>query len=266
MISGTTRLFAILADPVGHVRTPQALNARFAEAGQDAVLVPCEVGPDALEETVRGLRNVRNLGGLVVTVPHKTEIARHCNALSERARLAGAVNVVRREADGRLFGDLLDGAGFVAGLSAAEVELEGRSVFLAGAGGAASAIAFALAEAGAARLTVANRSEAKARALLQRLQSAFPAVAVEAGHDPQRHDIAVNATSLGLKPDDPLPFDPADLSPGTLVAEVIMQPEETPLLAAAAARGLPTHLGRMMLEGQLRQMMAFLLPEAEGAA
>ncbi|RUM96025.1 shikimate dehydrogenase [Pseudaminobacter arsenicus] len=261
LISGKTRVCAILADPVGHVRTPQALNALFERHAIDAVMVPFEVAPVDLVRTVDGLRAVRNLAGVVVTVPHKSAISALCDRVSDRARLAGAVNVIRREADGRLSGDLLDGEGFAAGLELAGAQLAGKRVFLAGAGGGASAIAFAAAERGVVHLTISNRSRDKANALAARLASGFPKLGLATEGGPENHDIAVNATSLGLKGNDPLPFDPDRLSPGTLVAEVVMQPEVTPLLLSAAERGLPTHPGKWMLEAQLSEILRFLVPD-----
>lgn len=265
MISGRTRLFAIVADPVAHVRTPQALNALFEREGDDAVIVPLEIAAADLATGIKGLRAMRNLGGLVVTVPHKIAAARLCDRLSARARLAGAVNVIRREADGGFAGDLLDGEGFAVGLERAGVALAGKRVFLAGAGGAASAIAFALAQRGVARLTIANRSQDKADALARRLAPSFAGLALSTDAGPEDHDIAVNATSLGLKPGDALAFDPGRLSAGTLVAEVVMQPEITPLLEAARAGGLAVHPGIRMLEGQLGEIRSFLMPTAPEA-
>src|SRR5690554_5119566 len=123
MISGKSRIFAIIADPVAHVRTPQALNALFEQEGHDAIIVPFEIGANDLPRAIEGLRAIRNLGGLVVTVPHKATMVQFCDRVSERARLARAVNVIRKEADGSLAGDLLDGEGFAAGLEQAGVAL-----------------------------------------------------------------------------------------------------------------------------------------------
>lgn len=264
MISGRTRIFAIIADPVAHVRTPQALNTLFAQQGQDAVIVPLQIAAADLKTGISGLRTMRNLGGLVVTVPHKSAMAALCDRLSERARLAGAVNVVRRETDGALAGDLLDGEGFAAGLEHAGVSLAGSSAFLAGAGGAASAIAFALAERGIARLTIANRSQDRAEALARRLAPLFSGLAISTEAGPEDHDIAINATSLGLKDGDPLPFDPARLPAGALVAEVVMQPDITPLLEAARERGLAIQPGKRMLDGQLDAICDFLTGGGHG--
>lgn len=259
MISGRTRLFAILADPIAQVKTPAVLNAVMARRGVDGIMVPVHVGRDDLAAVLEGLRRMRNFGGFIATVPHKGPMATLCDEITEAGRLVGAVNAVRREPDGRLVGDMLDGKGFVGGLAAHGIAVAGRSVFLAGAGGAANAIAIALAEAGIARLTVSNRTAARAEDLARRLAEARPGLPVTmAGPDPRGHDLVVNGTSLGLGADDPLPLDAARLEPGQIVAEVIMEPAETPLMAAARARGCRVHPGRPMLEAQAEMMADWL--------
>jgi shikimate dehydrogenase len=265
-ISGHTRVVVILAHPVGHVRTPAALNAHFAATGRDAVLVPMQVRPEDLAELVGSLRRVENLGGIVVTVPHKEAIAALCDTLTEAARIVGAVNVIRRERDARLTGGQFDGEGFCAGLAAAGHGLHGRRVWMAGAGGAAAGIGYALLRHGVAALTVHNRTPARAQALVARLAAALPGARVAAGGpDPAGHDIVVNATSLGLKPDDALPVDPALLQAGMLVAEVVMQPDVTALLEAAAARGCRTHRGLHMLTAQIPILADFVAAEGNTA-
>lgn len=258
-ITGQTRVFAILADPIAQVKTPQGLNRIMAERGVDGVMVPLHVAAADLAAVLAGLRAVRSFGGAIVTVPHKTAIVPLLDSVGDAARLVGAVNAVRREPDGRLVGEILDGAGFVAGLRAAGHDPWGGSAYLAGAGGAANAIAFALAEAGVSRLTVHNRTPARVEDLFSRLRRLVPDLPLaRGGPDPAGHDLVVNATSLGLQPGDALPLDPAGLTPDQLVAEIIMQPAETPLLRAAAARGCRTQPGLPMLEGQLALMADFL--------
>jgi shikimate dehydrogenase len=263
-ISGRTRVLVILADPIGHVRTPQALNAHFAKLGRDAVLIPVHVGAEDLAPMVEGLRRMRNLDGIIVTVPHKEAVARLCDRLTEGARLVGAVNAIRRESDGSLTGGQFDGEGFVAGLRAAGHALDGKRVLMAGAGGAAAGIGFALLRHGAASLTLYNRSAARAEGLAERLRAAFPDAAVTTGGpDPTGHDIVVNATSLGLKPGDALPIDAAGLAPPMLAAEVVMEPEVTPFLAEAARRGCATHGGRPMLTEQIAILARFVQGEGD---
>ncbi|MCU1726086.1 shikimate dehydrogenase [Pseudomonas sp. 7P_10.2_Bac1] len=256
-ISGTTRVYAIIADPIHHVQTPQAMNRLFSSLGLNRVLVPFHVAPADLERVVTGLRGIQSLDGFIVTVPHKTAIAELCDSISETARLVGAVNVVTRSSDGTLHGEILDGEGFVTGLRHAGIELKGRAVYLAGAGGAANAIAFALAASGIGWLTIANRSRDKATSLVERLARAFPDLQVSIGtSDPSGYDLVVNGTSLGLREGDPLPCDVTRLSADQVVAEIIMQPAITPLLAAAQKVGCRIHEGLPMLLSQIELMAA----------
>jgi shikimate dehydrogenase len=258
-VTGRTRLFAILADPVAHVRTPTVFNAFLRAQGTDALLIPIEVPPAGLPALLDGLRAMSNLGGFVVTMPHKTAMATLCDEVARAGRQIGAVNTVRREPDGRLIGTMFDGTGFVAGLRRAGHEPRGRRALLVGAGGVASAIAFALAEAGVARLTVSNRTATRADDLAARVRAAHPDVDVAVGPaDPSGHVLVINGTALGLHAGDALPVDASRLTADMLVAEVVMNPETTALLAAAAARGCRIHHGRHMLDEQIRLMAEFM--------
>lgn len=263
-ITGSTRIFGILADPIHHVKAPQAINWLLDERHVDGVMVPIHVSVDGLEDLVHGLRRMHNLGGFVVTVPHKTAMPALCDELTPAAARIGAVNIVRRTAEGRLVGGMLDGDGFVAGLRSEGIEPAGRSAYLAGAGGAASAIAFALAQAGVTRLTIANRTPAKAAELIDRIALDFPDLKLVLGtDDPSGHDVVVNATSLGLRAGDPLPLNVECLAAWQTVAEIIMQPAETPLLVAAREKGCRVHFGAPMLACQVELMAAFMGAIAE---
>lgn len=271
MISGQTKLFGILADPVAHVRAPEVMNDYFARHGADAVLVPLHVTESDLAAVWAGLRRLRNLGGLVVTLPHKSAILALCDQVGPSARQVGAANAVRRDADGGMSCEMFDGRGFVSGLLQEGRDPAGRRVLLVGAGGAASAIAFALAAQGCAGLTIANRTAAKGEALAARVKQVFPACEVRSGPaDPTGHELIVNATSLGLRAEDPLPLAADKLTPDMTVAEVIMKPETTALLAQAAQRGCSLHHGRHMLDAQVRLLADFIgavpLAEAEREA
>jgi shikimate dehydrogenase len=261
--SGKTALYAILAHPVAHVRAPEFMNPLFAAAGRDAHLVPFHVLPDDLDELVPRLRAVRNLKGFIVTIPHKPAMARLCDALGPGAALTGTANTVRIEPDGRLVGDMFDGLGLVEGARANGIEPTGRAVLLVGAGGAGRAIAFALAAAGVSRLTIANRSSAKAEELAAAVRGAFPGIPVTAGPtDATGHEVIVQATSLGLKPGDPLPIDTTALDPSMQLFDIIAV-RDTELMTAARERGLRSVVGgRPMIEHQARAQIAFLDPPA----
>ena len=270
MIGGRTKLIGILADPIDHVRTPAVLNPLLEARGADAVVVPLHVDDSGLETLWPGLRALRSLAGLIVTVPHKTTVATLVDAVGEAGRIAGAVNVVRREADGRMVGDTFDGRGFVAGLRANGYEPEGRRALILGAGGAAAAIALALIHSAVEHLRIANRTLERAERLCAQLQSAVPGAPVEAGPaDASGFDLIVNATSLGLGPNDPLPCSLDHVGPGTIVADAVMQPPMTAFLSEAEHRGASIQPGLPMLEGQRELLLAFLGfadPSARAAA
>ncbi|MCL4764997.1 MAG: shikimate dehydrogenase [Hyphomicrobiaceae bacterium] len=266
MITGNTRVLGIIGDPVAHVRTPQIMNAQFAGHGIDAVIVPMHVAGAGLASVLAAARQLQNLAGLVVTVPHKTAVVDLCDEVRAEARLVGAANAIRRSRDGRLVCDMFDGQGFLGGLLAQGIDSAERRVLLLGAGGAASAIAITLAGRGVGTLTIANRTRDKARALAARVAAAFPACRVTDGPpDPTGHDLVVNATSLGLRADDPLPLDPDLLRPDMTVAEVVMKPERTAFIEAAQARGCRVHTGRHMLDAQVRLLAGFLGVATEAA-
>ena len=258
-IDGKTKLYAIVADPVEQVKTPQTMNALMRERQFNGVLVPMHVAPADLSDWFQALRSIKNFAGLVVTVPHKQAIAQLCDDISEAAHVIGAVNVVRRESDGRMVGDILDGKGFVAGLFSNGIDPKGMRVFLAGAGGAANAIAFALADAGVAYLGIHNRTSEKVHGMISRLHQVHPHLNVESvGRNPTGYDLLVNATSLGMKDTDPLPVDIAGIDAKQVVAEIIMKPETTALLAQAQAKGCKVQFGLPMLRSQATLMAKFM--------
>ena len=267
MITGHTRLYAIIGDPIEHVRTPMAFNDWFAKNNVDAVCLPIHIGRDDLPRGWAGLRSTLNLDGFIVTAPHKGESKLLCDAVEGDGIHTGVVNTIRREKDGRFVGTLLDGRGFVRGLMTNGHEIEGRRFFLAGAGGAGTALSYAIAGSGAAALTIHNRTRAKAEKLVAGVKATYPDCDVRLGTaDASGHDVAINATSLGLKADDGHSFDLASVDKTALVAEVVMMPDMTPLLIAAKARGHKIHFGIHMRNSQLELMFQFLgLKPREGS-
>ncbi|MGV4988436.1 shikimate dehydrogenase family protein [Streptomyces sp. NRAIS4] len=257
-IRGTTRLYAVLGDPVAQVQAPALMNPVLAELGRDAVVVPVHARPQHLETVVRGLQRMENLDGMFVTVPHKVAVRRLADRCATTVDIVGSANVLRREPDGSWLAENFDGSGFVAGLVKAGHTPEGRRAALVGAGGAGSAIAAALLAAGVDRLCLYDTDTVKLTELAARLDGHWPGrVHTLSGPHLSDTDIAVNATPLGLRADDPLPFPPAALPPGCVVADIIMKPRETRLLREAAARGHRIHHGIHMLEGQLNSYRDF---------
>lgn len=258
-ISGATRIYCIVGDPIVPVRSPAFYNEQFRRSGADAVFIGLEIPAAEAERGFAGLRAMRNVAGIVVTMPLKKLFLGLVDEALPTARLVGAVNTIRREADGRLVGDMFDGKGGVLGLQWHGHDPRGRRVLLVGAGGAGGALAFALAEAGTAELTIADRDAARAEDVTARVRSAFPACRTVVGPaDPRGHAIAINATPLGMKPGDPMSFDPARLDPGAMVFDIINNPDPSALTLAARARGCPAIGGRAMYEGQAVYAARFL--------
>jgi len=258
-MTGHTRLFGIVADPITHVVAPQTFGAVFAERGIDAMMLPFHVRPDRVKDAFTGFKALANLDGLVVTVPHKFAFARLMDDLGPHARRTGAVNVVRCNPDGRWFGELFDGLGFVEGLRSRGISPAGKSFLIYGAGGAGTAIVSALLTERPSRIVVTDVAAGKAEAMCRALAVEAPGLALEATTtpDPAGFDIVVNATPMGLEEDPRMPFDPSRMKPDAVAAEVIMMPPVTRLLEDARRRGLRTHEGSLMLRGQLELMLGF---------
>lgn len=251
-VNGATRLYGTIGDPIRQLRMTGVMPHVFAATGVNAVWLPFEGGPELLPLMLDALTKLRNLGGFTVTIPHKTAMLDMLGRATPRARAAGSVNLVRRDPDGTLAGDNVDGVGFVRGLEAQGHRVTGASVWLVGLGGAGGAIAAALCEAGVGRLLVTEIQEMRAGKAIDRLLSHYPDVPVaEVRSPPKGIHIAINATALGLRPEDPQSFDPMTLDPDVVVADVIMSPAETPLLQRARTHGRRIHHGRHMLDHQV---------------
>jgi shikimate dehydrogenase len=171
---------------------------------------------------------------------------------------AGAVNAARRNADGTLEGALFDGVGFVKALDQWGVRVEGRAAIVVGVGGGGVAIAASLAARGVGRLALYDSAPGRTAAIAQRLRAEFGIdVQASASPDPAGFDLVVNATPLGLKADDPLPFDVERLSPNATVVDILMKNQPTPLLRACHARGIIAYPGFEMLVQQIPEYLSF---------
>ncbi len=264
-VNGATRLYGTIGDPIRQLRLTAIMPQVFGALGVNAVWLPFEGGPGLVELMVQALGRMRNLGGFTVTIPHKSAIMPLLGGVSRRAQAAGSVNLVKLHTDGRVVGDIADGVGFVQGLEAMGHRVRGASVWLVGVGGVGGAIAAALCEAGVGRLVVSELNEQRTEAALTRLSRYYPDVPVTSADTPPKGiHYAINATSLGLRPNDPLPFDPVTLDSDVLVAELVMSPAETPLLLRARTHGRRIHHGRHTLDHQVPLYLDWFGIDAQG--
>lgn len=252
MIRGTTRLVAHFGDPIAPVKAPMIYNPYFERKGIDVVVVPMGIGSEDYPATLRAMFRVTNMLGAIITMPHKRSTVGLLDDCSPRVHVAGSCNAIVRRPDGTLFGDLFDGLGFVASLVRNGLQVTGARCLVIGAGGAGSAIAAGLATAGAGTLVIHDIAPEATAALITRLRRHHPRVDASAGsNDPSGFDLVVNASSLGMTADDVMPVDVARLEAASFVADVVMKPEVTPLLAAARERGCRTQPGIDMLFEQI---------------
>jgi len=258
-LSGATRLHLIVGDPIAQVKSPAGVTEALQRRGHDAICLPWHVAPADFDACLRATALAQNVDGIIVTVPHKFAATALCATLTERARFLGAVNTLRRNADGSWHGDMVDGLGFTEAMADAGCEPEGRRVLLVGAGGAGSAIAHAQLMAGALTLAIHDEDAARRCALIARLAGLGRGEVIAGSPDPTGFDIVINATPMGMRDGDPLPVQVERLSADQFVGDVITVPLVTPLIAAARAKGCRTSLGTEMF-GRVRELMvAFLL-------
>jgi shikimate dehydrogenase len=250
-ITGKTRVVGVWGHPVSHSRSPVMHNAALAALGLDWVYVPFDVDPIRVEAAVAAVRAL-GLIGINVTVPLKEAILPYLDEIDPAARVVGSVNTIHNR-DGRLYGTSTDGPGFLNALRAVGQDVEGRRVYLLGAGGSARAVAFALAARGV-RVQIANRTAERAAALAAAVNGHYPGAAAVAawGGEAAPFDLLVNTTSLGMSPqEDALPeLPPNAFRDRPFVYDLIYAPPETRLLRAAREAGCGTSNGVGMLVQQ----------------
>ena len=261
MISGKTKLLALIGDPVGHSLSPAMHNASFAADGLDFVYVALKVTSGELPAAVRGAAAL-GLRGFNVTMPHKRAMVPLVDELDEGARISGAVNTVVIEGQ-RLRGFNTDGPGMAEACREAGIGLEGEGVVLLGAGGAAASIAAAFCDEGIGKLHIVNRNPGHAATLADKLREAGKRVEIEvhptgALDGTVRAPIVVNTTPLGMREGDPLPLPPEYLDGDTTLVDAVYRPgAETALVRHARERGVTVVTGQRMLlyQGVLAQRL-----------
>ncbi len=212
----TKTLYFIIGDPIAQARSPEVFNWRFAESGIDAEMLPLSTPPSGLAAVLAGLGATQNCPGVIITIPHKVAAVEFAARRSIRVEIAGAANVLRKTTDG-WDADLFDGEGFVAGLGWRGHTVAGKRAAVGGAGGAGLAVSAALLAANAAQVLLDDIDGERAEAAVSRLRSAYGG-RVRRGRPDGGVDLAVNATPLGMRPTDALPFDVAVLGDEALVA------------------------------------------------
>ena len=228
----------VVGHPIAHSRSPLIHGFWLKTLGIAGSYERLDVAPDAIDAFLRELPRSGFAGGNV-TIPHKEAAHRAAGRLDAAAEAIGASNTLWLE-DGLLVAGNTDAPGFIANLDdQAPAWREKRTALVLGAGGAARAVVFALKQAGLGDIRIVNRTVARARELADRFGPGVSAHGWEAaGELAADAGLLVNTSSLGMAGKDALPLDVALLPAGAIVTDIVYVPLETPLLAAARARGL----------------------------
>jgi shikimate dehydrogenase len=254
--TGASRVVFILAHPAGHVGAPRHYTPYFREQGLDWHMVPLDIAPKHLAETIRTLATSASVVGFNLTMPHKPAAFELCDAVTPAAGFEGVVNTIRVEKDGRFSGESSDGGGFIGAAREAGVFDPERRTTIIGAGGAGRAICHALASAGLKRLRILNEVPGPVEALATKLRGKFPDLDIKLDEEFGDTGLLVNATPLGLHATDAMPMAPSRLPNDCAVFDIIAG-RRTEFMNAAAARGLKVVDGVAMIRHQLPIQTAF---------
>lgn len=252
VISGKTRVCGVIGDPIEHTLSPAIHNAAFDHLKLDFVFLAFRVKAADLENAVRGMRGL-GIHGLNVTMPHKSTVISFLDEVDPAVKFLGSANTILNK-DGKLSGFNTDGVGALKALRENGTELSEKKVLLLGAGGAAKAIAFALAEE-VGELAVLNRATEKAKELAEALGRMFNKKVVGGALSPDAiaknlrgSDVLINATSVGMHPDaNQSIVTPQWLRSDLTVMDIVYNPVETKLAKDAKAAGAKVISGVEML-------------------
>ena len=251
-IDGNTELIAHIGYPTHSFKSPLIYNPYFEKEGINALVVPMGCQAEHYPAFLKSVFQLTNIRGALITMPHKVTTVGLIDSVTPTVKVAGACNAVKLDAQGRLVGDMFDGAGFVRGVQRKGFNLSGKRVLVVGTGGVGSAIAASLAAENISAITLFDVNTASCEGLAQRLVNEYPQIQVKTGsNDPDGHDLVVNATPMGMNEGDPLPMDVLRIAPETFVGEVVMRTEMTAFLQAAQKRGCRIQVGSDMLFEQI---------------
>ncbi len=255
-INAQTKLCGVIGNPVEHSLSPAIHNAAFQKLGLNFVYLAFRV--ENIADAIRGIRALGNVRGFSVTIPHKVSAIRYLDEVEPTARHIGAINTIVVD-DGKLIGYNTDASGALRALRDGSVELKGRRVAMLGSGGAARAIAFALAaDSGVAELFILAIDEAERRGLVSDLQAKTSLRVHEAtlSEDTLRRllpdaQVLIHCTPVGMHPRSEESCVPAELLHARLaVMDIVYNPPETRLLRDATAAGCQTVRGLEMFLNQ----------------
>ncbi len=258
MTNASTRCLWMLGHPVTQTVSPGLFNQAFAAAQEKIVMLAIDVPPAQLGSALEVLRHAKNVLGCVLTIPHKLAAVRFMDHLSERSQALGLVNIVRKTQHG-LEGDALDGQGFSGALKQRGINLKDRTVLILGAGGAGASSAWDALDAGASLVGLFDIDTSRLQTLAQVLGKRFGANRLQLLQCPEGDwSCVLNASPLGMRPDDPDPMPVHSLMPGAVLVDATTAEHPSRWLEQAEQRGHLVIHGAAFTCGQILAMARFL--------
>ncbi len=261
-LSGETRLFPIVGDPIAQVRSPKYLTEIMAARGINGIVPPVHVAPSELSGFFATAKAIQNLDGIVITLPHKIDFLAFCDRVTKRASVIGAVNVVRRMQDGQFFGDNTDGEAYVSAIRNRGGDPEGKQVLQIGVGGAGSAVAYEFLAQGVEMLHLFDLDADRLSQSVSKLNEVFPGrVKAAENNSPKGMDIVANVTPVGMKESDPTPVPLEELTSEMMFGDALTKPAISKTGEYARSIGCKAMAGADMFDAQAETLVSYMTDE-----
>ena len=265
-VNGKTRLYGIVGDPIEQVRSPEMVTCEMHRRQINALFLPIHVASADFERVMPHVMSISNLDGLMFTIPFKARAVHLAGCIGSNATEVGAINALARRADGIWVGEMFDGLGCVEAFHRRGYTFRNAGVMLIGLGGAGSAICAAISAEQPRLLRIFDLDDKRCRSMAEKVRRISPATEIQIGKpDIQGIDILLNASPVGMLGDLRLPIDVDHFPPELIVFDVVVKPEQTPLLALAEKSGCSVVRGREMMRGQISKIVDYFALQTRAA-
>ena len=257
-VNGKTRVYGIVGDPIEQVRSPEMVTWEMQKRDHNAVLIPMHIARDEFDSVMPHVMRMRNLDGLIFTIPFKAQAIALAKTLGPQASQIGAINALKKHSNGAWSGEIFDGIGCVEAFKQRGITLQDKRLQLIGLGGAGSAICVALAYEKPKLLRLFDINAQTTERMAKMVNTISPQTVVEVGLPlAEGIDILLNASPVGMLNDARLPLAVQQFKKELIVFDAIVMPENTPLLSLAQDCGCQVVRGREMMLGQISKIVDY---------
>jgi shikimate dehydrogenase len=257
-VNGKTRVYGIVGDPIEQVRSPEMVTWEMQKRDHNAVLIPMHIARDEFDTVMPHIMRMRNLDGLIFTIPFKAQAIALAKTLGPQASQIGAINALKKHSNGAWSGEIFDGIGCVEAFKQRGITLQDKRLQLIGLGGAGSAICVALAYEKPKLLRLFDINAQTTERMAKMVNTISPQTVVEVGLPlAEGIDILLNASPVGMLNDARLPLAVQQFKKELIVFDAIVMPENTPLLSLAQDCGCQVVRGREMMLGQISKIVDY---------